>query len=170
MFLGVPTNQDIWLLQAYRTYLSTNLQAYRTYKPTNLQTYRSYRTYKPISIEQKPFTAWWPRWGRRITFLENLQNHLGGLLEASWRALGRFLEVLEVSWGVLEASWNSWGGLGGLLRLLGRSKSVPRALLKGPRGGPRGSKTHLRGSRRLPRRLGNVLEPLWKHIARKPYF
>ena len=42
------------------------------FKPTRtsgtkmIQTYMDFRTYKPISIEPKPSTAWWPRWGRRI--------------------------------------------------------------------------------------------------------
>ena len=76
------------------------------------------------------------------------------------------------SWGplgcILDASWRLPGGLGGVLERLGsvlgllgrswRSKSVPRALLGAPGGGPRGSKTHLR-------RLQTASKASWERLG-----
>ena len=58
----------------------------------------------------------------------------------------------------MEASCGSWGTLGCLLRPLGRSKSIPRAFLAAPRGGPRRSKT-------LPRWLQTACEASWERFG-----
>ena len=58
----------------------------------------------------------------------------------------------------MEASWVSSGALGRLLSPMGRSKSIPRAFLAAPRGGPRRSKT-------LPRWLQTACEASWERFG-----